>query len=58
VQEACKSCRFLMLDTPRDELGFCRRFPPLIVQADEEMNFTFPVVAINEWCGEYRGPEQ
>lgn len=58
VQEACKSCRFLLLDSARDQFGFCRRYPPKLLPTEEELSFTFPVVEVDEWCGEYRGPEQ
>jgi hypothetical protein len=58
IAEACQTCRFLLIESARDEIGFCRRYPPKLIASEEELNFTFPVVAVDEWCGEYRGPEQ
>lgn len=50
---ACNSCSFFKAD-PKDDLGFCYRYPPTIVQlGDLDFDSIFPVVARDEWCGEF-----
>lgn len=56
-KESCAKCRFFLLDDPKDEAGYCRRYPPKPVTDDEGMCFTFPVAATDEWCGEFRPVE-
>lgn len=54
--ESCKSCRFMQME-PRDDAGYCRRYPPAPVTDDEGMCFTFPEVLPEDWCGEFRPVE-
>lgn len=51
--ETCASCRFFLLDDPKDEVGYCRRFPPKIIIINDEPESALPVAAHSEWCGEY-----
>jgi len=57
VAEACHTCRFVLMED-RAEAGFCRRSPPMPVFFDGEIEYTYPVVSPDDWCGEYKGPEQ
>lgn len=52
--ETCSNCRFFLLEHPKDDAGYCRRFPPAYVGDQEEGGFTHPVVIPIDWCGEYR----
>jgi hypothetical protein len=51
--ETCKTCRFFLLDDPKDEAGFCRRNPPQYVGDEENGGWTFAVITPVDWCGEY-----
>lgn len=51
--ETCASCRFFLLSDPKDEAGYCRRFPPRIVVINDEADSALPVVLYDEYCGEY-----
>jgi hypothetical protein len=59
VIRTCETCQyFLPDDTRTDAVGICRRFPPQ-VYADEDANevrATFPTVAKESWCGEFKAP--
>ncbi len=50
---ACVSCAFFHAE-PKDELGFCRRYPPsLIALEDGDYDCMYPIVDRKEWCGEF-----
>jgi hypothetical protein len=50
---ACVSCVFFYAEV-KDELGFCRRFPPtVLVLGDGEYDCIYPIVEKHEWCGEF-----
>ena len=50
---ACWRCVYFDTepDMMKDELGFCRRFPPTVVDADYN---AFVGVGYTDWCGEFR----
>lgn len=49
----CASCAFFLCE-PKDDIGACRRFPPVILYiGDEEFDSSFPVIGRDEWCGEF-----
>lgn len=50
---SCGSCSFF-LKQPKDDLGYCRRYPPTIVSlGDDEFESVFPISAPDDWCGEF-----
>lgn len=50
--QSCATCRCFVAE-PKEELGLCKRYPPVpIVVADEPVS-TFPCVARDDVCGEY-----
>jgi len=38
---------------PKEELGFCRRYPPMIIEAEDGYDSCIPVTARADWCGEF-----
>lgn len=52
--ETCASCRFFLLEDPKDEAGICRRFPPVIISTDEGATVSQPASFPTDWCGEYK----
>jgi hypothetical protein len=60
----CKDCQFVFAEAV--DLGTnsgyvrnrCRRYPPVMVDNGGDGNFFFPVVADDDWCGEFRGKGQ
>ncbi|HEY0063161.1 MAG TPA: high-potential iron-sulfur protein [Telluria sp.] len=53
--QSCESCRFFLANKT-DEFGFCRRYPPKAVQADDgtETTLSAPTASTSDWCGEYQ----
>lgn len=57
--ESCKTCRFFEING--ENIGACRRYPPVVVnlrmqkpKVAEVFDATeFPVVHVENWCGEY-----
>lgn len=50
---ACQSCSFFEIEQ-KEDLGYCRRYPPtLIHMGDDNFDSTFPIVARDDWCGEF-----
>lgn len=49
---ACVSCAFFMCE-PKEDLGFCRRYPPMIIEAEDGYDSCIPVTARADWCGEF-----
>jgi hypothetical protein len=47
-EERCGNCSLMF---EKSYANFCRRFPP--VWAGD--NWAFPVVDVNDWCGEWEG---
>ncbi len=64
--QQCGNCRFYMRDSDDhdiDDLGFCRRHPPIISQIGSTMpqpiylkENTLPPVGGDFWCGEWKEP--
>lgn len=53
---SCWRCRWFDRDEDFEaDEGFCRRFPPVLIDADEdgEVIVAWPSVGILEWCGEF-----
>lgn len=53
----CKHCAFVDLE-PKDDLGLCRRYPPLVISMSDdtgdEAASVLPVVDPDkDWCGEF-----
>lgn len=50
---ACQRCSFFELK-PKETLGFCRRYPPITISVgDDNYDTILPIVAPDEWCGEF-----
>lgn len=49
---ACQSCSFFDIE-PKEDLGLCRRYPPILVNVEGDYESTFPVTARDDWCGEF-----
>jgi hypothetical protein len=59
--KTCANCRFFHLDDPKDEIGFCRRMPPVYIPSDEDGaggGWTFAVTWFDVDCGEHKPVEQ
>lgn len=49
----CQYCSFFSLE-PKDYLGLCHRYPPKIINiGDDDYESMLPVVAKDDWCGEF-----
>jgi hypothetical protein len=48
----CATCAFARFDG--DDAGFCNRYPPVFIAEEEFQGWTYAVVHITDWCGEYR----
>lgn len=51
---ACASCAFFSLDEPKDEMGYCKRYPPIFVTDESGEGWTHSVSAFDDWCGEFK----
>lgn len=51
--ETCASCRFFLLGEPKDEVGHCRRFPPVLIVVNDDPDSALPATRHDEWCGEF-----
>lgn len=47
----CRTCAFGEIE---GEGGQCRRYPPAFVVEEGEVSSAFPVVAADDFCGEFR----
>lgn len=52
--EACASCRFFLLDSPKDEAGYCRKGPKVFVADEDGSGWTHSVNTPDGWCGDYK----
>lgn len=50
----CAACRFYVNKRAKSTSGQCRRYPP---QVGPDCDY-FPVVAHDEWCGEFQPRER
>ena len=50
--QSCASCRCFVAEQG-DEVGACKRFPPVPVVFSDELVSTYPAVAPDDICGEY-----
>lgn len=64
-EEICLNCRYFLLAS-QSEIGHCRRKPPVVMPFDWDLRLdagdsveqletrsVFPVVPIDEWCGDF-----
>jgi hypothetical protein len=49
---ACVSCAFFSCE-PKDDLGFCFRYPPTIIEMEGGYDSCSPVTDRTDWCGEF-----
>lgn len=68
MAERCEICKFGLFEEDARlfqelELGHCRRYAPRSIRMDkatddfEDMQTVFPIVASNDWCGEFQPVE-
>lgn len=53
----CQYCTFWKRNAEDSEWGECRRYPPQVLDYDEEevlVMSTHPVLQEKSWCGEFR----
>lgn len=50
--QSCASCRCYVAD-PGDEVGFCKRYPPVALVVTDEIRCAYPVVSLDDICGEF-----
>lgn len=48
----CSTCVFMQIE-PGADAGYCRRYPPKVIAAEEGEYSAFPVVETADWCGEF-----
>ena len=49
----CEFCSFFEVEK-KDDLGFCHRNPPALINlGDDNYETVFPILARDEWCGEF-----
>lgn len=55
TMNTCKTCRFYE-EMCKDEVGDCHRYPPTILSISEydDTSTSFPMVDVNNWCGEWQ----
>lgn len=54
MNKKCEKCRFIEVLANRKDWGYCHRYPPT---PDGKNIFTrdnFPVLSIDDWCGEFQ----
>jgi hypothetical protein len=49
---ACISCAFYSCE-PKDDLGYCNRYPPTLMEIEGNFESCFPVTERTDWCGEF-----
>jgi hypothetical protein len=49
---ACVSCAFFMCEL-KEDLGFCHRYPPTIIEIEGDYDSCYPVTSRSDWCGEF-----
>lgn len=52
-KEQCSTCRFFKDIGPREDYGFCRRFPPSVRGTDNNEIFHHIGSWVDAWCGEW-----
>lgn len=55
MADQCKTCRFWFVSNVFRGVtyGECKRFPPSPVVIDEDIEDRRPLMAHDDWCGEY-----
>lgn len=61
-RKTCNSCDYFDFDGYEIGLsshleGFCRKNSPRVFQLNAGSNFHWPVVTVDDWCGEWYGPD-
>jgi hypothetical protein len=62
VSHRCHKCRWfdkehISLKSIPDNFGYCRKHKPVIYQFEERYYGGWPLVDINDFCGEFREDE-
>ena len=58
MPETCASCRFFLLDDPKDEAGLCRLEPSKYCWDGESGGWSQSVMSHDEWCGKHERVKQ
>ena len=54
MSDQCKDCRFFYDRGMGDHSGYCRRYPPAVMERLEGKEFwRWPIVSVADWCGEW-----
>jgi hypothetical protein len=54
MKDICKECSFYRAEEEDFVVGVCRRYPPKLVDADEDgYSSEYPPVSEDDWCGEF-----
>lgn len=60
----CHTCKYWIESSDDEFLGYCRRYPPVLLANDNIYkprknmlvameNFSFPITDSDDWCGEF-----
>lgn len=53
-EPTCKSCKHFSPNDPNDGIGFCKRYPPVVlIHSDGDVESALPVVDDTDDCGEF-----
>lgn len=55
-RQTCENCKYFESGLD-DDLGTCRRYPPVFIGDSSEELYGLPPVAVIDWCGEWKAKE-
>jgi hypothetical protein len=62
MKEECKNCKYYKPKYGFEGSGYCKRYPPKIIQFTEYQRISIkilqPVVSEKGWCGEWKEREE
>lgn len=50
----CATCAFYRVE-PGEDYGRCHRYPPIMLISGNQIDFDFPSVNDEDFCGEWQG---
>ena len=55
MSDRCKGCRFFNDRAGADGSGYCRRYPPRVMdRTQDKEDWCWPIVHGADWCGEWQ----